>query len=66
LSALKTLAEAQMAEAFAKIYGDGKIIASSAGNKPADKINPVVVEVMREKGRYFLKQAKIDNFSDGA
>ncbi len=40
----------QMAEAFAKKYGNDKIIASSAGNKPAEKINPVVVDVLKEKG----------------
>ena len=40
----------QMAEAFAKKYGAGKIITSSAGNKPAERVNPVVVEVMKEKG----------------
>ena len=40
----------QMAEAFAKKYGKDKLIASSAGNKPADRVNPVVVEVMKEKG----------------
>ncbi len=40
----------QMAEAFANSYGKGKLIASSAGNKPSDKINPVVVEAMKEKG----------------
>lgn len=40
----------QMAEAFAKKYGKDKFIVSSAGNKPADKINPVVVEAMKEKG----------------
>jgi arsenate reductase (thioredoxin) len=39
----------QMAEAFAKEYGGDKFTISSAGNKPADKINPVVVEVMNEK-----------------
>jgi protein-tyrosine-phosphatase len=38
-----------MAEAFANKYGKNKIIASSAGNKPADKVNPVVVEAMKEK-----------------
>ena len=27
-----------------------KIHVSSAGNKPADKVNPVVVEAMKEKG----------------
>jgi len=40
----------QMAEAFAKKYGDGKITASSAGNKPAEAVNPVVLEAMKEKG----------------
>ena len=40
----------QMAEAFAKKYGKDKIEASSAGNKPAEKVNPVVVEAMKEKG----------------
>jgi arsenate reductase (thioredoxin) len=40
----------QMAEAFAKKYGEGKIDVSSAGNKPAEKVNPVVVEAMKEKG----------------
>ncbi len=40
----------QMAEGFAKKYGEGKIEASSAGNKPAEKVNPVVVEAMAEKG----------------
>jgi len=40
----------QMAEAFAKKYGNDNILASSAGNKPADRVNPVVVEVMKEKG----------------
>lgn len=40
----------QIAEAFARKYGADRFIASSAGNKPAEKINPVVVEVMKEKG----------------
>jgi arsenate reductase len=39
-----------MAEAFAKKYGENKIIATSAGNKPANEVNPVVVEAMKEKG----------------
>lgn len=39
----------QMAEAFAKKHGQNKFIASSAGNKPADKVNSVVVEAMKEK-----------------
>lgn len=40
----------QMAEAFANHYGKGKLIAQSAGVKLADKVNPVVVEAMKEKG----------------
>jgi protein-tyrosine-phosphatase len=40
----------QMAEAFANYYGKGKLIVSSAGNKPAEKVNPVVGEAMKEKG----------------
>jgi arsenate reductase len=40
----------QMTEAFANYYGKDKIIASSAGNKPADKVNPTVVEALKEKG----------------
>ena len=36
----------QMAEAFAKRYG---IAASSAGTIPSSKVNPLVVQVMREK-----------------
>ena len=40
----------QMAEAFANHYGKDKIIASSAGINLAGKVNPTVVEVMKEKG----------------
>jgi len=38
-----------MAEAFANHYGKGKIVASSAGVRLADRVNPVVVEAMKEK-----------------
>jgi arsenate reductase (thioredoxin) len=37
----------QMAQAFAEKYG---LVASSAGTVPSRQINPVVVEVMKEKG----------------
>jgi arsenate reductase len=40
----------QMAEAFANEYGKDKFIVSSAGNKPADKVNPTVEEALKEKG----------------
>jgi len=39
-----------MAEAFANHYGKEKVTASSAGIRLAEKVNPVVVEAMREKG----------------
>lgn len=37
----------QMAEAFARAYG---LVASSAGTVPAEKVNPLVVQVMKERG----------------
>ena len=40
----------QMAEALFNKMAKGKAIGLSAGTQPADKINPVVVEVMREIG----------------
>jgi protein-tyrosine-phosphatase len=40
----------QMAEAFAKFYGKGKLEAKSAGTMPANEVNPRVVQIMREKG----------------
>lgn len=38
-----------MAEAFANKYGGDKFVVSSAGNKPAETVNPIVVKVMKEK-----------------
>ena len=40
----------QMAEALFNKMTEGKAQALSAGTQPADKINPVVVEAMREAG----------------
>jgi protein-tyrosine-phosphatase len=40
----------QMAEAFANKYGKDRFVVSSAGNKPAAEVNPVVVEALKEKG----------------
>ncbi len=40
----------QMAEAIANKYGKDKFTASSAGNKPAEKVNPIVVDAMKELG----------------
>ena len=40
----------QMAEAFFNRMAKGRAKGFSAGTQPADKVNPVVVEVMREVG----------------
>jgi len=40
----------QMAEAFFNHMAKGKAQAYSAGTQPADEVNPVVVEAMRETG----------------
>jgi arsenate reductase (thioredoxin) len=40
----------QMAEAFARIHGAGRIEAVSAGSRPSGRINPLAVEAMREVG----------------
>ena len=38
----------QMAEAFARIHGQGKVEAYSAGSRPSGRINPKAIEAMRE------------------
>ena len=40
----------QIAEGFAEALGGEKIEAYSAGSRPALKIDPMVIEVMKEKG----------------
>ena len=40
----------QMAEAFARIHGAGRLEAASAGSRPSGKVNPRAVEFMREVG----------------
>lgn len=40
----------QMAAAFARLYAGDKLDVSSAGSEPADGVNPMMLEVMREKG----------------
>jgi len=40
----------QMAESFAKAFGQEIVEAYSAGSRPASQIDPLVVEVMKEKG----------------
>ncbi len=40
----------QMAEAFAKRLGEGKVLAESAGTEPGGALNPTAVEAMEEIG----------------
>jgi protein-tyrosine-phosphatase len=39
----------QMAEAFARIHGGGRVEAFSAGSRPSGRVNPKAVEAMRER-----------------
>ncbi len=40
----------QMAQGFAEAYGRGKVEVYSAGSRPSSSIDPLVIEVMKEKG----------------
>jgi len=40
----------QMAEVFAEGYGNNKVEAMSAGTMPSNEVNPLVIQVMQEKG----------------
>jgi len=40
----------QMAEAFAKIHGKGKVEVYSSGSRPSGKVNPKAIEAMKELG----------------
>lgn len=45
-----------MAAAFLSHLADGAIEVRSAGTQPADQVNPVVIEAMKEKGIDLLGQ----------
>jgi protein-tyrosine-phosphatase len=40
----------QMAEAFARLHGAGRVEAYSAGSRPSGRVNPRAVEFMKEVG----------------
>lgn len=40
----------QIAEAYLKRFGGDKLHVESAGLEPADRVNPIVAEVMKEEG----------------
>jgi protein-tyrosine-phosphatase len=39
-----------MAQGFAEAFGKGRVEVYSAGSRPSSQINPLAVEVMKEKG----------------
>ena len=40
----------QMAEAFARMHGGGRVEAFSAGSRPSGKVNPRAIQFMKEVG----------------
>jgi protein-tyrosine-phosphatase len=57
----------QMAEAFARLHGAGRVVAASAGSRPSGKVNPRAVEFMREVGYDVTRHASkaLEQVSDG-
>ncbi len=57
----------QMAAAFARFFAGDKIDVNSAGSRPADEINSIMVEAMEEKGidMAHIKPRTIENTIDG-
>ena len=47
---VRNAGRSQMAEAFFNALAKGKAMSSSAGTQPSKKVNPTVVEAMREVG----------------
>jgi arsenate reductase len=53
----------QMAEAFARIHGAGKVEPHSAGSRPSGRVNPKAIEAMKELG-YDLTNHKSKSLQD--
>ena len=53
----------QMADGFAKVFGQGKIESYSAGSRPSGKVNPDAIKVMQEAG-VDISEASSKGFSD--
>jgi protein-tyrosine-phosphatase len=47
---LENARRSQMAEGFANAFGQGKVEVYSGGSRPSSQIDPLVIEVMKEKG----------------
>ena len=64
----KNSGRSQIAEAYLKQMGDTGYAVQSAGLEPADAVNPLVVEVMKEDGIDLSQkttQSAFDLFKDG-
>ncbi len=46
---VQNASRSQMAQGFAEAFGQGKVEVYSAGSRPASHINPLAIEVMKEK-----------------
>jgi protein-tyrosine-phosphatase len=53
----------QMAEAFARLHGGGRVEACSAGSRPSGRVNPRAVEFMKEVG-YDLTRHRSKELAD--
>src|SRR5438067_1371943 len=55
----------QMAEAFARIHGEGKVEAFSAGSRPSGRANPKAIAAMKEIGYDLTTHASkgLDSFN---
>jgi arsenate reductase len=47
---VQNASRSQMAQGFAEVFGKGRVEVYSAGSRPASQINPLAIEVMKEKG----------------
>ena len=47
---VQNASRSQMAQGFAEAFGKGKFEVYGAGSSPAPQINPLAIEVMKEKG----------------
>ena len=46
---VQNASRSQMAQGFAEAFGKGRVEAYSAGSHPSSQINPLAIEVMKEK-----------------
>jgi arsenate reductase (thioredoxin) len=47
---VQNASRSQMAQGFAEAFGKGGVEVYSAGSNPSSQINPLAIEVMKEKG----------------